>query len=59
MNFFDLLLLFDNFSLLVKKPACGREPDFVNFAVFAPVEKLPLFQDAIYDPKMAPINKVG
>ena len=43
LPFFDKLLLFDNFSLLVKKPTCGREPDFVNFAVFAPIEKLPVF----------------
>ena len=55
---FYLLLLFDNFSLLVKKPTCGREPDFVNFAVFAPIENCQLFKNAIYDPKAGAMDNV-
>ena len=43
LPFFDKLWLSDNFSSLVEKLIFIREPDFVFFAVFAPVEKLPTF----------------
>ena len=39
LPFFDKFWLSDNFSSLVEKLIFIREPDFVFFAGFAPVEK--------------------
>ena len=54
---FYILLFSDIFSLLVKKLICAREPDFVNLPVFAQLKNCQLFKNAIYDPKMAPMDK--
>ena len=49
--FFDILLFSDNFSLLVKKLICAREPDFVNLPVFAQLKNCQLYRNVNLRPQ--------